>query len=223
MGSLPLYRCRTCGQELPRTPEFFHRRSDAPDGLRTHCKACHHAQNLKWAQANRPRINAQKRGHRKVSNPEFAAKIRAYRAANREALRAYHHDYALENRDALREQYRVWAERNRDRLRAVKRAWSRRNLARVRAHSRATQARRRAAKRSSPAHYTADDVARQLQRQQDKCWWCQRPCSSEYEVDHLIPLARGGTNGPENIVISCRPCNRKRGAKLPHEWTDRLL
>ena len=38
----------------------------------------------------------------------------------------------------------------------------------------------------------------------------------------VIPLAKGGSNGPENIVIACAPCNLKKNAKLPHEFSDRL-
>lgn len=32
------------------------------------------------------------------------------------------------------------------------------------------------------------------------------------EVDHRIPLARGGTNDLENLQTLCAPCNRRKGA-----------
>jgi 5-methylcytosine-specific restriction endonuclease McrA len=34
----------------------------------------------------------------------------------------------------------------------------------------------------------------------------------------VIPLDRGGSNGPENIVIACPECNHSKHNKLPHEW-----
>lgn len=41
-------------------------------------------------------------------------------------------------------------------------------------------------------------------------------------VDHVVPLIKGGGNGPENIVVACATCNLKKGAKLPHEFSERL-
>lgn len=31
------------------------------------------------------------------------------------------------------------------------------------------------------------------------------------ELDHIIPESNGGDNGPDNIILSCRSCNRKKG------------
>jgi len=34
--------------------------------------------------------------------------------------------------------------------------------------------------------------------------------STPFEFDHIIPRARGGTHNPENLLLSCRRCNRAR-------------
>ncbi len=60
------------------------------------------------------------------------------------------------------------------------------------------------------------EKARELKRSQ---WWrnqlgpglCHH-CGgkfpkSELNMDHLIPLARGGKTSKKNVVVSCRPCN----------------
>ena len=44
----------------------------------------------------------------------------------------------------------------------------------------------------------------------------------DYHVDHVIPLILGGSNGPENLVIACPRCNLSKGAKMPHEFSERL-
>lgn len=42
---------------------------------------------------------------------------------------------------------------------------------------------------------------------------CRRCGStSRLEVDHVIPLARGGSNDPSNLQTLCFPCNRRKGA-----------
>lgn len=34
-----------------------------------------------------------------------------------------------------------------------------------------------------------------------------------HELDHLIPESKGGPTEAANIVLACRPCNRKKGAR----------
>ena len=33
------------------------------------------------------------------------------------------------------------------------------------------------------------------------------------EVDHVIPVSKGGTDAMSNLRSTCRPCNRHLGAK----------
>lgn len=40
--------------------------------------------------------------------------------------------------------------------------------------------------------------------------------------DHFIPISRGGKNVPWNIILMCKSCNSKKGAKLPIEWINSL-
>ena len=46
----------------------------------------------------------------------------------------------------------------------------------------------------------------------NKCAQCGS--SEKLEIDHIIPIARGGSNETTNLQILCRKCNRKKGAKL---------
>jgi len=39
----------------------------------------------------------------------------------------------------------------------------------------------------------------------------------ELTIDHVTPRSRGGPKVWENVVASCRPCNQKKGSKLPYE------
>lgn len=35
---------------------------------------------------------------------------------------------------------------------------------------------------------------------------------SELEADHVVSLARGGTNALSNLAVRCRSCNARKGA-----------
>lgn len=37
-------------------------------------------------------------------------------------------------------------------------------------------------------------------------------------VDHIIPLAQGGTNKLSNLTMACRSCNRQKGTKSLREY-----
>ena len=38
------------------------------------------------------------------------------------------------------------------------------------------------------------------------------------EVEHLIPLSRGGDHTKENLAVACRSCNASKNSKTPLEW-----
>lgn len=37
-------------------------------------------------------------------------------------------------------------------------------------------------------------------------------------VDHVVPVAHGGTNEPSNLRAACRPCNEHKG-RTADRWT----
>ena len=65
---------------------------------------------------------------------------------------------------------------------------------------------------------TANDILAQLLLQSGRCHWCGECLDAKYHIDHVTPLARGGENSPNNLVIACPSCNCSRKSKLPDEW-----
>lgn len=60
-----------------------------------------------------------------------------------------------------------------------------------------------------------------FQRDKHSCQYCgRRPPEVELEVDHLVPVARGGTDVFENLMTSCRECNSGKSAKLIERFTE---
>lgn len=48
------------------------------------------------------------------------------------------------------------------------------------------------------------------------CRWCGKALGiKEATLEHVIPLARGGSNQQDNLTIACRPCNAARGPDMP--------
>lgn len=199
---VPTKTCTKCGKTLPATAEFFTRNKKTRDGLHAHCKECRSA----YSTANRERFAEYKR--------IYGA---AYYAANRERCRAY--DAA--NRERRRENKRAWTAANRERLTEYKRFYRATHPGFVSASNR----RRRARRLSAEGTHTAADIEAQVKRQKGKCFWCGEKVGDTYHVDHIVPLSRGGSNDPENLVIACPSCNCSKQDKLPSEWPqgNRLL
>lgn len=45
-----------------------------------------------------------------------------------------------------------------------------------------------------------------------KCAYCGS--SENVQLEHVIPLKRGGKHSLDNLVLACKPCNISKNAKL---------
>jgi 5-methylcytosine-specific restriction endonuclease McrA len=80
---------------------------------------------------------------------------------------------------------------------------------------------RRARKAASEGSYTPSDIADIRRMQKDKCAYCKVKLKGRGHIDHIIPLARGGTNYRSNLQLTCRSCNCRKHAKHPIEFAQR--
>jgi len=61
-------------------------------------------------------------------------------------------------------------------------------------------------------------------RDEHQCQYCgKRPTIRDLNLDHVLPRSRGGSDSWENLVVSCRMCNLKKGRRTPDEAGMRLL
>jgi 5-methylcytosine-specific restriction endonuclease McrA len=106
-------------------------------------------------------------------------------------------------------------EENRIRAKEVTYAWRRKNPERVVIQQRAHSSKRRRQCKASVRGFSFEDVQRTLSRQKRKCVYCKSSIGSAYHIDHIMPLALGGTNSQQNIQLLCQPCNQRKAASHP--------
>lgn len=53
-------------------------------------------------------------------------------------------------------------------------------------------------------------------RDQGRCVDCGS--RERLELDHVIPISKGGSNTARNLELRCETCNRRKGATI---WDDR--
>ena len=68
--------------------------------------------------------------------------------------------------------------------------------------------------------YDYDDLRYRLwKRQSGRCAYCgRRIAQADSEVEHKVPLSRGGSNSLSNLPVACTSCNREKGNKTAAEY-----
>lgn len=213
---------------MTHTERFGHDKITGKSGR--DCKICMKARAEAWYRANREKTivrsaawaaaNPEKR--RAIGRRFYHAcpeKSREWGRAHTEEVRAIKKAYRAANADKLRAIRRAWIAANPEKHRARKVAYRKAHVDQFRAYTRC----RRARKRNAKGVHTAADVAAQFTAQRGRCYWCGKKVGKKYDVDHVIPLSRGGSNGPDNIVIACPHCNRTKHNQMPEVFAGRLL
>lgn len=122
------------------------------------------------------------------------AKQRQKRKDNPEQTKQYDKEYRAANREKANKKERAYKTRNPERVRT----W---------AHTRRSK--------TASGNLTNHRISSLKKLQNNICPCCKADIEHEYEIDHIQPLALGGTNTDDNIQLLCKSCNRKKGAKHP--------
>jgi 5-methylcytosine-specific restriction endonuclease McrA len=178
-------------------------------------------------QANRERLLAASKRWREKNREYNLARQRRWRAENHDRATRYAAEYARRNKDVVRERRRAHWVANADRLRAQGRAWKQRNRARANELSRnwywnnrdraiatakLNNLKRIAREQGAAGAATLDQIMSRVAFYGHRCYLCRAPYEA---VDHVKPIARGGSNWPANLRPICKPCNSRKRCKWP--------
>lgn len=147
---------------------------------------------------------------RRRENPAHAlAAGRAWAAENPEKRQAICRRYYTKNRGKALASSQAWGAKNKEKRRGYERKWRAANPAAVLAYN----ARRRARKLSATPPLTAIDRAR-VQEFYDIAAARYAQTGERWQVDHDVPLARGGKHHPDNLLLLPAEMNSLKGARF---------
>jgi 5-methylcytosine-specific restriction endonuclease McrA len=126
--------------------------------------------------------------------------------------------YTTTNPEKVRERRRKHREANKERLAETMKEWSKANRHLLRVHEK----RRRDRKRGAEGSHTYAEIMALGERQGWRCAYCPADISAGWHEDHVMPIARGGTNWISNIALACQPCNQSKHARDPAEWMQEI-
>lgn len=214
--------CASCGKLLPATTEHFYRRKrdNGRSYLSSSCKPCVRADRADYRRSHpektkeTSRKSRAKNGHKHYKQkalsllfvPEVREKNRErnrrWLDKNKDHVIIYRQAHRAENKDAIKKRNKRWYENNQSKVRA-------------------SRANRKARKKLAEGSFSQRDIELKIEAQNGQCYWCKIDLH-DYHIDHFIPLKKGGSNWPSNIVVACPTCNVSRGAKSAEEFHEYL-
>jgi 5-methylcytosine-specific restriction endonuclease McrA len=125
------------------------------------------------------------------------AKAKDYDDSKRREANERKRRYRMRNRKRQAEWLSIWRVRNKDKAQCNYRA-------------------RRARKANASGTHSAEQVRARFDYYGNKCIYCGS--NESLEVEHRIPLSRGGSDWPANLAPACKSCNCSKHAKTETEF-----
>lgn len=174
-------------------------------------RARHKARCAVYYAANKARQIALQMARRKANPEERKAHDAAYRARNAKKVSESKERYRLANLEKVREAKARWRRENPEKMRSARIAWQKQNPDKKQVY----RENRRAVERGAAGKLSPGIAERLYAQQIGACNACRVQLCGKYEIDHILPLALGGSHADENLQLLCRTCNRRKGKKHP--------
>lgn len=208
MDSLSLFDgkvCKKCGECKPRTS--FATNKQCVGGRRPTCRVC---------SRNPETLRAAKARYHQRHAKEIIAKVRRWTEENREYARNRQRIY---RQSVIAKDPEAFRQKRREQARTLRQ----RDPARARASAVCKEAKRKKA----PGKWTGRQWTALLNHYGHQCMRCSS--AEDLTADHVVPIAKGGSNTIDNIQCLCRSCNSKKHLNtVDHrpdqgEWARSLL
>lgn len=167
-----------------------------------------------WASRNKNYL-ADKSLKDRLKNPEkFKARNRSHYARNSESRNRKWREWYQKNKDQRARYAQKYMALNKEKLSILNKEWRSKNWRRVSA----CRSRRIAFERGAiiVGSKSADDLILKWKSFDEfSCFYCSKINPVKFmEIDHVIPVSKGGVHSVDNICRSCKRCNRSKKDKM---------
>ncbi len=216
-------RCLKCKELLPLSA--FGKRKNGRNGMQSRCKKCckealrpqDHLRRKEYYLENRDSIRPKNNARNRRNAKRIAARGKVYRQQNRERLRiakaaeyqrnkakriAKNREYRLANPEQANEYSRKWRQQNPETRKA-------------------SVANDKIKRSGKPGFCLPVQWIAKCEFHGWRCYLCGKALTFETaQVEHRIPLSRGGSHWPANLAPACARCNRSKSNRTEVEFRE---
>lgn len=138
-----------------------------------------------------------------------------FRKNNKEKLKEQQKEHYLNNKEKRNAKSREYSKKNYDKVVIQVKKYQKENPEKVKAWRFNTKSKRRMRINNTIIPFTSEQLNDRLSVYDNKCWMCG---NNAQEIDHVIPLARGGAHMLSNLRPACTHCNRQKSYKKHTEF-----
>jgi hypothetical protein len=210
--------CTNCNQFLPNN--HFSPSKLGKLGTRSKCKPCCAQQQKNYRLRNPDKAT----NYGKLYRERYPDKVKANNQKFRQTNPSYAKNYHREHRQSelLRSKIKYWNNLEKESLRKKRFRESHPEVLRERNRKykaenpevvRAKSQRRRARLANNATFEVSKKELKRLYS--SHCFYCHNAAQT---IDHVLPIARGGSHGIGNLVPACNHCNFSKAGRTIMEW-----
>ena len=212
--------CTICNIE--KELSLFNKRKAAKDGHTPSCKECAKISSAKYYKNNKSSIREKNKKWYGDNKEERKKSIAKYREANIDHLTEMSKLYVKNNKQKTEEYRKQYNIDNREKIATWHKNYMKLDSSKMKARN--NQHKRRVLKYSASdgtvplrvRSVLTDDLYSLLKRQDYKCNNCRCELTEKNRnLDHHIPLSKGGEHSIHNVVWLCEYCNKSKGNTVP--------
>lgn len=201
-------QCSKC-KKIKNLDDFYKEKRNK-SGRHSWCIECSREKSKKWI-SKHPEQHRENTKTWYANHPEkIVEKNKKYREKYPDKVRERLKEWHNKNKTYANEVSRRWYHNNREYACLQSRTWAKENVERTRQRNRVRLSR----KKFADGIITAQEERELFEKYNYTCINPNCPDTSQpITLDHIVPLARGGTNTIENAQPLCRSCNSSKGTK----------
>lgn len=203
--------CSKCKIEKELTD--FYQCKKVKDGYKSCCKLCIKIENLN----NKEKISEKNKIYYLNNKNKIINKVNDYYKNNKESILNKNKKYYIKNKEKIDYKNKIYYEKNKEKTLNYLKLWKIENKNLHNLYSKNAKAKRRSLEKNN-GKLSKGIVQKLYQLQQGLCICCNEPLGDNYHLDHIMPLALGGTNTDNNVQLLKYKCNLNKHKKHPIDY-----
>lgn len=181
---------------------------------RKSCEHCAREKTRAWKLANPERAKESAAAWRNANKDKVAEYNARYKAEHGEELASKMRDYKLVNPGAIKKACALYYASHKEKINSYSKQYRASNPHLTRVYNQ----NRRSRLAEDGGRLSSGLAEKLFKLQKGKCACCGESLGDDYHLDHIMPIALGGSNTNDNIQLLRASCNLQKNCRHPVEF-----